>query len=141
LILTPNTTKSMQKLSDFNFNNYTMEHIKPIKTEQEYEKALQFMDSIFDAKPNTAAGDTLELLALVIGDYESKHYKIEALSPLEALKCEMEEQGLTQANLAQRFGMSKSTISEILNGKKQMSLRVRQFLYTDLGIPADILLA
>lgn len=118
-----------------------MKYIKPIKTEEEYEAALQLMDKIFDAKPNTKEGDTLELLALVIGDYENKHYKIEALSPLEALKCEMEEKGLTQANLAQRFGMSKSTISEILNGKKQMSLKVRQFLYKDLGIPADILLA
>ncbi|SOE20745.1 HTH-type transcriptional regulator / antitoxin HigA [Spirosomataceae bacterium TFI 002] len=54
-------------------------NIKSIKTEEEYEAALKLMDKIFDAKPNTPEGDALELLALVIGDYESKHYKIEDL--------------------------------------------------------------
>ncbi len=118
-----------------------MEAIRPIKTEQEYKLALAKMESVFHAKPNTTEGDILELLALVIEDYEEKHYKIEALTPLEALKCEMEEQGLTQSNLAQRFGMSKSTISEILNGKKDMSVRFLKYLHHDLGIPANVLLA
>jgi len=123
-------------------HNYTtMETIKPIKSEQEYEFALKQMETVFHAKPNTPQGDTLELLALVIGDYEDKHYKIEPLTPLEALKCEMEEQGLTQNNLAKRFGMSKSTVSEVLNGKKQMSLRFMKYLHNDLGIPANVLLA
>ncbi len=118
-----------------------MNSIKPIKNEHQYRDALKQMEKVFHAKPNTPEGDTLELLALVIGDYEDKHYKIESLTPLEALKCEMEEQELTQANLAERFGMRKSTISEILNGKKQMILRVLKFLHKDLGIPADILLS
>ena len=118
-----------------------MEAIRPIKTEQEYRLALKKMETIFHAKPNTTEGDLLYVLSLVIHEYEEKHYKIEPLTPLEALKCEMEEQGLTQANLAQRFGMSKSTISEILNGKKQMSLRLMRYLHNDLGIPANVLLA
>ena len=117
-----------------------METIKPIKSEQEYELALKQMETVFHAEPNTPQGDTLELLALVIGDYEDKHYKIEPLTPLEAPKCEMEEQGLTQNNLAKRFGMSKSTVSEVLNGKKQMSLRFMKYLHNDLGIPANVLL-
>lgn len=115
--------------------------IKPIKNEQEYELALKEMSKVFHAKPNTPEGDTLQLLALVIGDYEDKNYKIEPLTALEALQCEMEEQGLNQATLAKRFGMSKSTISEILNGKKQMSLRMLKYLHKDLGIPANVLLA
>lgn len=118
-----------------------METIRPIKTEQEYKLALTKMESIFHAKPNTTEGDILELLALVIEDYEQKHYKIDTLTPLEALKCEMEEQGLTQANLAQRFGMSKSAISEILNGKRDMSVRFMKYLHNDLGISANVLLA
>ena len=52
----------------------------------------------------------------------------------------MEEQGLTQNSLAQRFGMSKSTISEILNGKKQMSVKFLKYLHNNLGIPANVLL-
>lgn len=118
-----------------------MEAIRPIKTEQEYRLALKKMETVFHAKPNTTEGDILELLALVIENYEDKHYKIEPLTPLEALKCEMEEQGLTQTNLAKRFGMSKSTISEILNGKKDMSVRFMKYLHNDLGIPANVLLA
>ncbi|MDZ7899352.1 MAG: helix-turn-helix domain-containing protein [Arcicella sp.] len=118
-----------------------METIRPIKTEEDYKIALKQMESLFHAKPNTKEGDTLELLALVIEDYEDKNYKIDALSPLEALKCEMEEQGLSQTNLAQRFGMSKSSISEILQGKKQMSVRFMKYLHNDLGISGNVLLA
>ena len=118
-----------------------MEVIRPIKTEQDYKLALKQMESLFHAKPNTKEGDILELLALVIEDYEDKNYKIEPLTPLEALKCEMEEQGLNQTNLAQRFGMSKSSISEILQGKKQMSVRFMKHLHNDLGISGNVLLA
>ena len=118
-----------------------METIKPIKTEQEYTLALKKMETIFDAKPNTTEGDLLEILSMLLHEYEQKYYKIEPLTPLEALKYEMQEQGLNQNSLAQRFGMSKSTVSEILNGKKQMSLRFIKYLHQDLGIPANILLA
>lgn len=115
--------------------------IKPIKTEQEYELALKQMETVFHAKPNTTEGDLLEILSMLIHEYEQKNYKIESLTPLEAVKYEMEEQGLNQNSLAQRFGMSKSTVSEILNGKKQMSVRFMKYLHQDLGIPANVLLA
>ncbi|WP_028667222.1 helix-turn-helix domain-containing protein [Runella zeae] len=118
-----------------------METIRPIKTEQEYELALERLSKIFHAKPSTPEGDLLEVLSLLIHEYEQKHHKIEILSPLEALKYEMEEQGLSQTGLAKRAGMSKSTISEIMNGKKQMSLNFLKFLHNELGIPAHILLA
>ena len=118
-----------------------METIKPIKTEQEYELALKKLETIFHAKPNTPEGDLLEVLSLLVHEYEKKHYKIEPLSPLEALKYEIEEQGLSQTGLAKRVGMSKSTISEIINGKKQMSINFMKFLHNELGIPAHILLA
>ncbi|MEO6686570.1 MAG: helix-turn-helix domain-containing protein [Dyadobacter sp.] len=118
-----------------------METIRPIKTEQEYDLALKQMENVFSASKNTPDGDKLEILALLIADYEARNYPIRQLSPIEALKAEMEEQGLTQSNLAERFGMSKGAISEIINGKKQMSVRFMKFLHKDLGIPADILLA
>lgn len=118
-----------------------MENIKLIKSEEEYQSALKEMSKIFQAKPGTPEGDRLELLALVIEDYEAKNYKIEPLSPLDALKCEMEEKGLSQSGLAQLLGMNKSTISEVLSGKKPMSLRFLKHLHKDLGIPAEILLS
>lgn len=117
-----------------------MEMIKPIKNEQDYDLVLKKMETVFHAKPNTPEGDLLEVLSMLLHEYEQKHYKIESLTPIEALKYEMEEQGLTQNSLAQRFGMSKSTISEILNGKKQMSVKFLKYLHNNLGIPANVLL-
>jgi len=118
-----------------------METIKPIKTEDDYEQALKKIETIFYAQPNTPEGDMLEVISLLVHEYEQKHYVIEPLSPLEALKFEMEERGMSQTGLAKSLGMSKSTISEIINGKKQMSLNVMKFLHNELGIPAHILLA
>ena len=118
-----------------------MENIRPIKSESDYDLALQTMASVFNAAKNTPEGDILEILALLIADYEARQYSVRQLSPIEALRAEMEEQGLTQSSLADRFGMSKGTVSDIINGKKQMSLRFMKFLHKDLGIPADVLLA
>ena len=118
-----------------------MEKIKPIKTEQDYELALQQMEAVFHSKPNTPEGDFLEVLSILIHEYEQKHYKIEALSPIEAIKYEMQEQGLSQTALAKRIGMSKSTISEIISGKKQMSLNFMRFVHRELGVPANVLLS
>ena len=115
--------------------------LKPIKTEQEYEFALEKLESIFQAKAGTPEGDTLEVLSLLIHEYEQKHYPIDLLSPLEALKYEMEEQGISQIGLAKRLGIGKSTVSEILHGKRQMSVKFLRFLHKDLGIPAAVLLS
>ena len=115
--------------------------LKPIKNEAEYKIALKKLESIFNAKPNTKEGDFLEVLSLIIHEYEEKNHKIEPLTAIEALKYEMEESGISQNRLAKRFEMSKSTISEILTGKKQMSLRFLKYLHHDLGIPAKILLS
>lgn len=118
-----------------------METIKPIKTEQDYELSLKMIEKIFHAKPNTPEGDKLEVLSVLVHQYEQKHYHIAPLSPIEAIKYEMEEQGLTQVGLAKRLGMSRSTISEIIGGKKQMSVNFMKFVHKELGIPAHILLS
>ena len=60
--------------------------IKPIKNEQDYDLVLKKMGTVFHAKPNTPEGDLLEVLSMLLHEYEQKHYKIEALSPIEALK-------------------------------------------------------
>jgi HTH-type transcriptional regulator/antitoxin HigA len=114
--------------------------IKPIKTEADYLTTLKIIATLMHAKANSTEGDMLEVLSLLVHEYEHKNHRVEKLSPLEAIKYEMNEQSLSQSGLAKRFGMSKSAISEILAGKKQMSVRFMKFLYHDLGIPADILL-
>ena len=118
-----------------------METLKPIKNEEEYNNALKRLEKIFHAKKNTPEGDILEVLSLLVHEYEEKHHKVKPLSPIEAIRYEMEEQGLTQTSLAKRFGMSKSAVSEILNSKKQMSVRFMKYLHHELGIPASVLLS
>jgi HTH-type transcriptional regulator/antitoxin HigA len=117
-----------------------MENLKTIKTEEEYEKALILLESVFDAKTNTTESETLEILSLLVHEYKQKHHKIEPLSPIEALY-KMKQQGLTQTGLAKRFGISQSSISEIINEKKQMSVKLMKYLNHDLGILAKTLLA
>ena len=65
--------------------------IKPIKNEQDYDLVLKKMETVFHAKPNTPEGDLLEVLSMLLHEYEQKHYKIETLTPIEALKEKEEE--------------------------------------------------
>ncbi|WP_221394107.1 type II toxin-antitoxin system HigA family antitoxin [Dyadobacter sp. NIV53] len=114
--------------------------IRPIKTETEYKAALQELEKIWSAKRDTPEGDIFELLALVIDDYESKQFPMPALDPIEAIKYQMEERGLHQKDLLPYFG-SKSRVSEILNRKKPLTLKMIKTLFKDFGIPAETLLS
>ena len=114
--------------------------IKTLKSEAEYKEALKKLNSVWEAKPNTDEGEKLELLLLVIEDYESKHHPMPHLDPIEAIKYKMEEQNLNQADLVKYFG-TKSRVSEVLNKKKPLSLKMIKSLYQNFGISADTLLA
>jgi HTH-type transcriptional regulator / antitoxin HigA len=114
--------------------------IKTLKTEIEYKDALKKLELVWNALPNTPDGEKLELLLLVIEDYESKNYPIPKLDPIEAIKYKMEEQSLNQADLIKYFG-TKSRVSEVLNRKKPLTLRMIKSLYQNFGISADSLLA
>jgi HTH-type transcriptional regulator / antitoxin HigA len=113
--------------------------IKPIHTEVDYQKALERIEEIFDAKPGTQEGDELEILGILVDEYEKKHFPIEAPKPVEAIKFRMEQLGMEQKDLARLLG-SKSRASEILSGKRSLSLRQIKILYRKLGIPAEILI-
>src|SRR5690625_4036876 len=113
--------------------------IQPIHTEKDYEKALDRIEEIFDAKPGTKQGDELEILGILIDGYEKKHFPIEAPKPVEAIKFRMNQLGMEQKDLARLLG-SKSRASEILSGKRSLSLRQIKILYRKLGIQAEILI-
>lgn len=117
-----------------------METIKPIKNEQDYRLALAKIDTLLEAKANTAAFDYLEVLSILVDDYENKHYPIEPLDPIEAIKVKMEENGLKQKDLIPYFG-SKEMVSQVLNRKRPLNLKIIKNLYHHFGISADTLLA
>lgn len=113
-----------------------MMQIHPIHTEKDYENALARIEESFDAKTGTKQGDELEILGILVDEYEKKHFPIEAPKPVEAIKFRMDQLGIDQKDLAKLLG-SKSRASEILSGKRSLSLRQIKILYRKLGIPAE----
>ena len=113
--------------------------LKPIKTDAEYRAALKRLEEVFDAKPGTAEGDELEILGLLVEDYENKHYPIEAPDPIEAIKIRMEEMNLKQADLIPDIG-GKSRVPEILNRKRKLTVGMIRRLSERLNLSADLLI-
>lgn len=70
-------------------------NIKPIKTKKDCEEALKRVEMLFDAKPDTADGDLLEVLVTLVEAYEQKHYNISPPDPVEAIKFRMESRFLS----------------------------------------------
>jgi HTH-type transcriptional regulator/antitoxin HigA len=118
---------------------FNIMNIKPIKTEQDYQDALNRLEAIFDAKSGTSEGDELEILGLLIDDYENKHFPIDLPDPIEAIKFRMEQLGYTQNDLSKILGQ-KSRASEILNKKRKLSLEMIRKLNLILNIPTNVLI-
>lgn len=115
-------------------------NLKPIKTTNDYEKALQRLEVIFDATPDSKEGDEAEILSMLIENYENIHYPIEAPDPIEAIKIRMEELNLKQKDLIGIIG-GKSRVSEILNKKKKLTVDMIRQLETVLKISASVLVS
>lgn len=114
-------------------------NIKPIKNKNDYDDALKQIDKLWNAKPNTPQGDKLEVLATLVEAYEQKHYPIDPLDPIEAIKFRMEQMGLTQSDLAKAMG-GKNRVSEVLNGKRNLTIKMARELHKRFNIPAESLL-
>jgi len=114
-------------------------NIKPIKTEQDYDLALERLEMIFDAEPNTEEGDELEILSILIEKYEEEHFPIEFPDPIEAVQFRIEQLGYSQNDLAEIIGL-KSRASEILNKKRKLSLSMIRKLTEKLNIPSEVLI-
>lgn len=113
--------------------------IRPIKTKADYEKAFERLEEIFDAKSESKEGDELEVLTILIDNYEKEHYPIELPDPIEAIKFRMKQMGYNQKDLAEIVGL-KSRASEILNRKRKLSLEMIRQLHDKMNIPTDVLI-
>jgi HTH-type transcriptional regulator/antitoxin HigA len=114
-------------------------HIKPIKSEEDYQQALRRLEELFIAKPDTIEGDELEILGILIENYEEEHFPVDSPDPIEALKFRMEQMGMDQQDLTRIIG-SKSRTSDLLNRKRPLSIQQIRRLHDALHIPADVLL-
>jgi HTH-type transcriptional regulator/antitoxin HigA len=113
-------------------------NIRPIRTEADYKAALKDIESLFDSGPDTPKGDRLEVLVTLVEAYEEKHHKIPLPDPIEAINYHMERLGLSRRDLEPCIG-SRARVSEILNRKRPLTLKMIRNLEATLGIPAAIL--
>lgn len=113
--------------------------IRPIRNEADYQKALERLEVIFDAKRGTEEGDELEILAMVIDNYENDNFPIDMPDPISAINFRMEQMGLKQKDLVKMIGF-KSRVSEIMNRKRKLTLEMIRKLNADLNIPTEILI-
>lgn len=114
-------------------------NIKPIKTENDYQAALEEIEKLFEASPDTPEGDKLEVLVTLVEAYEEKHYSIPKPDPIEAILYHMESRGLTRRDLQPYIG-SRARVSEVLNRKRSLTMEMIRNLHKGLGIPAEILI-
>ncbi|MNF87640.1 hypothetical protein D3C85_865300 [compost metagenome] len=115
-------------------------NIKPIRNDDDLATALGRMEQLWGAEANTPAGDELEILALLIEKYEDEHHPMPPSDPIEAIKFRMDQQGLTPRDLEAYIGPS-GRVSEVLNRKRPLSLRMIKRLHEGLHIPYESLLA
>ncbi len=112
---------------------------KIIKTDKQYKATMTRVEEIFDAKPGTAKGDELELLLLLVETYEKSAYPIDLPDPITALRFRMEQEGLKPKDLEPFIG-SKSKVSEVLSGRRPLSLTMIRKLVAGLRLPAEVAL-
>lgn len=115
-------------------------NIKPIRNDGDLQKSFRYLESIFQAEKGTPEADEMEVLVTLIEAYENKHYYISPPDPIEAIKFRMEQQGLKIKDLEAFIG-SSGRVSEILNRKRPLSLRMIKRLHNGLKIPYESLLA
>jgi len=115
--------------------------IRPLRSETDYDAALTEIERYFDKepKPGTPAADHFDLLALVIEDYERKHWSIDPPDPVEAIRYRMETGGLSQADLGRLLG-SRQRASDILSRRRRLTMQMAWKLHHEWDIPAEALL-
>ena len=113
--------------------------IRPIKNEDDYKATLSEVERLFEAAPDTADGDRLDVLTTLLEVYEKNHYSIPSPDPVEAIKYWMESRGITRQELAPLMG-SRARVSEIFNHRRGLTLTMIRNLHDKLGIPAEALI-
>jgi len=117
-----------------------MMQIQPIKTEQDYNKALAEIEQYWGATEGTEAGDKLDILLVLVDDYESIHYPILPPDPIEAIKFRMEQMNLSRKDLEPYIG-GRGRVSEVLNYQRGLSLNMIRKLHSKLSIPLENLIS
>lgn len=114
--------------------------IKPIRTEDDYEIALDELEILMNEGENTPNFDKLEILSALIGAYEAEHYPAEKPHPVEAIQYYMESRGITRSEFSRQIGVTNHRLGEILNLRRPLSVNIIRTIHAVTGISADTLL-
>lgn len=113
--------------------------LRPIRTEADYRAALDEIERLFDAEPNTPECDLLEVLTTLVEAYEQQYYPIAAPNPVEAILYYLESRGLSWQDLESVIG-SRTEVEEVLNRQQPLTLEMIRRLHSSLKIPAEVLI-
>ena len=113
--------------------------VRPVRSEHDYRAALAEIDRLIDAAEGSPEFETLEVLSILVADYEDKHCVIEGPDPISFLEFVMESRGLTRRDLEPYIG-SRSRVAEILNRRRALSMDMVRRLCNGLDLPAHVLI-
>lgn len=112
--------------------------VRPIRTEQDHEAALDEIETLMAASPGTPDGDRLDVLSTLVEAYEDEHHAIDAPDPVALIEFVMEQRGLDRAAVGKFIG-GRGRVSEVLARKRALSLPMIRKLHSGLGLPATVL--
>ncbi len=116
-----------------------MAEIKPVRTSADYERSLARIDDLMGASEGSFEGEELDVLVDLVELYESRNEPVPPPEPIAAIEFRMDQQGLTARDLVPYLG-SRSRVSEVMSGKRAITMPMARALHQHLGIPADVLL-
>lgn len=112
--------------------------LKPIKTKRDHQAALKLAEALWDASDGSPEADRLDVLTLLIQDYEAKHFAIPDPDPIDFLLGVMEQRGLNRKELEPYIG-SRARVAEVLNRLRPLTLDMIRRLSDGLSLPAEVL--
>jgi HTH-type transcriptional regulator/antitoxin HigA len=115
--------------------------IKPIRTEDDYDAALEAIENAWGAKPGSAEADQLEVMALLVKHDEEQHHPVPPPDPIEAIKFRLDQMGLDASALEDVIEVGRGRVSEILNKRRALNLNMIRKLNERLQIPPSVLIA
>ncbi len=113
--------------------------IRPIRSDHDYEQALQRVDALWGSAVGSPLGDELEVLVTLIEAYEREHYPVDLPNPLDAIKFRLEQSGKDLRSLVGIIGQ-RTRVYEVMRGDRPLSLKMIRNLHRELGIPAEVLI-
>jgi HTH-type transcriptional regulator/antitoxin HigA len=115
-----------------------MVDVAPIRTEEEYDVALEEIEALIKARAGTPEGDRLDVLVTLVQAYEAEHHAIDAPDPIALIQFVMEQRGLDRVDLQPMLG-GRGRVSEVMARKRPLTLAMIRKLQVGLGLPADVL--